>query len=89
MKKWARKVNPSKRITPHSVRATFISSLLESGEDIYTVAQTVNHSDVRRSDMRICRNVTRKCPFSRGALLENKFPTLFPRSSETSCSVSS
>lgn len=47
VKKWARKVNPSKRITPHSARATFISSLLEGGEDIYTVAQTVNHSDVR------------------------------------------
>lgn len=47
VKKWARKVNPKKRITPHSARATFISSLLENGEDIYTVAQTVNHSDVR------------------------------------------
>jgi len=47
VKKWARKVNPSKRITPHSARATFISSLLENGTDIYTVAQTVSHSDVR------------------------------------------
>ena len=44
VKKWAKKVNPSKRITPHSGRATFISSLLNSGEDIYVVAQAVNHS---------------------------------------------
>ncbi len=47
VKKWARKVNNKKRITPHSSRATFISSLLENGTDIYTVAQTVSHSDVR------------------------------------------
>jgi len=46
VKKWARKINISKRITPHSARATFISSLLENGEDIYSVAQAVNHSDV-------------------------------------------
>lgn len=47
VKKWTRKVNPSKRMTPHSSRATFISSLLENGTDIYTVAQTCSHSDVR------------------------------------------
>ncbi len=44
VKKWARKVNPSKRITPHSSRATFVTSLLANGEDIYTVARCVNHS---------------------------------------------
>jgi site-specific recombinase XerD len=47
VKKWARQVNLAKRITPHSARATFISSLLENGEDIYSVAQAVNHADVR------------------------------------------
>jgi integrase len=47
IKKWARKVNPNKRITPHSARSTFITSLLENGEDLYTVAQCVNHSDPR------------------------------------------
>jgi site-specific recombinase XerD len=45
--KWAKKVNKDKRITPHSARATFISSLIENGEDIYFVSQLVNHSDVR------------------------------------------
>jgi len=47
VKKWARKVNPSKRITPHSARATVISSLLDNGVDIYTVSQMVQHGDVR------------------------------------------
>ncbi len=47
VKKWARKINNSKRITPHSARATFISCLLENGEDIYTVAKAVNHADTR------------------------------------------
>jgi integrase/recombinase XerD len=45
--KWARKVNKDKRITPHSARATFISSLIDNGEDIYYVSQLVNHADVR------------------------------------------
>ncbi len=45
--KWAKKINKNKRITPHSARATFISSLIESGEDIYYISQLVNHADVR------------------------------------------
>lgn len=47
VKKWAKKVNPKKRITPHSARATFISTLLNNGIDIYTVAQSVGHADTR------------------------------------------
>ncbi len=45
--KWARQINKDKRITPHSARATFISSLIDNGEDIYYVSQLVNHADVR------------------------------------------
>lgn len=45
--KWARRINKDKRITPHSARATFISSLIENGEDIYYISQLVNHADVR------------------------------------------
>jgi site-specific recombinase XerD len=47
VKKWARKINKDKRITPHSARATFISSLIDNGEDIFYVSQLVNHADVR------------------------------------------
>ncbi len=45
--KWAKKVNKEKRITPHSARATFISSLIENVQDIYYISQLVNHADVR------------------------------------------
>jgi integrase/recombinase XerD len=47
VRKWARRVSKDKRITPHSARATFISSLIENGEDIYYISQLVNHADVR------------------------------------------
>jgi integrase/recombinase XerD len=47
VKKWAKRINKNKRITPHSARATFISSLIDNGEDIYYVSQLVNHADVR------------------------------------------
>ena len=45
--KWAKRISKEKRITPHSARATFISSLIENGEDIYYISQLVNHADVR------------------------------------------
>ena len=47
VKKWAKRVAPDKRITPHSARSTFISSLLNNGTDIYTVSKCVSHSSVR------------------------------------------
>jgi site-specific recombinase XerD len=47
IRKWAQQINKEKRITPHSARATFISSLIENGEDIYYISQLVNHADVR------------------------------------------
>lgn len=47
VKKWARKINPDKRITPHSARATFVSSLIENGESLYYVSQLVGHADTR------------------------------------------
>ncbi len=45
--KWSKRINKNKRITPHSARATFISSLIDNGEDIYYISQLVNHADVR------------------------------------------
>jgi integrase/recombinase XerD len=69
VKKWARQVNLAKRITPHSARATFISSLLESGEDIYSVAQAVNHADVRTT----ARYDKRKQNFNKSPVFGLKF----------------
>ncbi|MBF0362068.1 MAG: tyrosine-type recombinase/integrase [Oligoflexia bacterium] len=47
VKKYARVISPKKNITPHSARATLISSLLDNGTDIFKVSQIVNHKDVR------------------------------------------
>lgn len=69
VKKWARQVNIGKRITPHSARATFISSLLENGEDIYSVAQAVNHADVRTT----ARYDKRKQNFNKSPVFGLKF----------------
>ena len=44
---YAKKINLTFNISPHSARATFISELLEIGVDIYRVAQEVNHSSVK------------------------------------------
>ncbi len=66
VKKWTRKINPSKRITPHSGRASFISSLLAHGVDLYAVSQAVSHSDTRvtqRYDKR-AKNFKRSPVFS-------------------------
>lgn len=47
VKKWASLICPNKRLSPHSARASFISSLLENGADLYETAQAVSHSDCR------------------------------------------
>ena len=38
-------------ISPHSARATVIGSLLEDGEDLYKVAQLVNHASTKTTQM--------------------------------------
>jgi site-specific recombinase XerD len=47
VKKYSKIISPKKSITPHSARATLISSLLDNGTDIFKVSQIVNHKDVR------------------------------------------
>ncbi len=44
---YAKKIALPFKISPHSARATFISQLLDLGEDIYKVAREVNHSSVK------------------------------------------
>ena len=44
---YGKKIGLSHSISPHCARATFISTLLENGADIYKVAQEVNHSSVK------------------------------------------
>ena len=47
LNKYCRKIGIQSKITPHSARATMISSLLEHGCDLYRVSQLVNHSNVK------------------------------------------
>ena len=47
IKKYCHMVGIETRISPHSARATMISSLLEHGCDLYRVSQLVNHSNVK------------------------------------------
>jgi site-specific recombinase XerD len=44
--RYAKKCGFAQKVTPHSARATFISTLLDQGIDIYTIAGEVDHSSV-------------------------------------------
>lgn len=59
VKKWSKKINMSKRITPHSARSSYISCLLSNGVDVYDVAKAVAHSSVNTT----CRYDRRKRNF--------------------------
>jgi len=45
-----KKAGISERISPHSARATYIGSSLESGADLLTVSQDVGHSSVKTTE---------------------------------------
>lgn len=46
VKKYARKVTPNKKITPHKLRSTYGTSLYKETGDIYLVADVLGHKDV-------------------------------------------
>lgn len=50
VKKYSKKACITENITPHSLRATVIGSLLDSGCDIYKVSKLVNHSSVKTTE---------------------------------------
>jgi integrase/recombinase XerC len=49
VKNYATVAVPSKKITPHKLRATFGSRLYEESSDIYLVAQALGHNSVDTS----------------------------------------
>ncbi|XCP83782.1 tyrosine-type recombinase/integrase [Roseburia hominis] len=46
VKKYARRVTPNKKITPHKLRSTYGTSLYKETGDIYLVADVLGHKDV-------------------------------------------
>lgn len=46
VKKYARIINPLKKITPHKLRSTFGTQLYRETQDIYMVADVLGHKDI-------------------------------------------
>ena len=46
VKKYARRVTPNKKITPHKLRSTYGTALYKETGDIYLVADVLGHKDV-------------------------------------------
>jgi site-specific recombinase XerD len=50
IKSWCIKAKIEQRISPHSARASYIGSALESGLDLYKVSRDVGHSSVKTTE---------------------------------------
>ena len=46
VKKYAREITTTKKITPHKLRSTYGTSLYKETGDIYLVADVLGHKDV-------------------------------------------
>lgn len=50
IKSWCKKAGILDRLSPHSARASYIGSALESGIDLYKVSRDVGHSSVKTTE---------------------------------------
>lgn len=50
IKSWCTKAGIHQRISPHSARASYIGSALESGMDLYKVSRDVGHASVKTTE---------------------------------------
>lgn len=50
IKSWCTKASIDQRISPHSARASYIGSALESGIDLYKISRDVGHASVKTTE---------------------------------------
>ena len=50
IKSWCKKAGIHQRISPHSARASYIGSALESGMDLYKISRDVGHASVKTTE---------------------------------------
>lgn len=50
IKSWCTKAGITQRISPHSARASYIGSALESGMDLYKISRDVGHASVKTTE---------------------------------------
>ncbi len=50
IKTWCHKAGIDQRISPHSARASYIGSALESGVDLYKISRDVGHASVKTTE---------------------------------------
>lgn len=50
IKSWCAKAGIDQRISPHSARASYIGSALESGMDLYKISRDVGHASVKTTE---------------------------------------
>ncbi len=50
VKSWCKKAGIDQRISPHSARASYIGSALESGIDLYKISRDVGHASVKTTE---------------------------------------
>jgi site-specific recombinase XerD len=50
IKSWCKKAGIDQRISPHSARASYIGSALESGMDLYKISRDVGHASVKTTE---------------------------------------
>ena len=72
IKKYALRSVPLKHITPHKLRATYATNLYEATGDIYLVAETLGHKDVKTTKDHYANMSDKRKEENRNAVILNE-----------------